>query len=204
VEIQARTDHEDRDVLVTLWDAGAIRFWVTIILTGIGTGIAAGLLAFALERIQSLSWDGIQGATLLDSTQHAGPWRHVIVLVSAGFLTGMGQWIPMFVAAGNGIEITAAIWFNAGRLPVIRTLGSAVLSIVLVGMGTSLGREGAPKQVGAVIANLLATGQRPSDEQRRLLVVWARAPAWPLPIACPSGALSLLLRYYAALYRSGS
>jgi H+/Cl- antiporter ClcA len=39
-----------------------------------------------------------------------------------------------------------------------------------------LGREGAPKQVGAVFGNLLADGTRLSDEQRRLLV------------ACGSGA----------------
>jgi H+/Cl- antiporter ClcA len=37
-------------------------------------------------------------------------------------------------------------------------------------MGASLGREGAPKQAGAVIANLLSDRGGLSDEQRRLLV----------------------------------
>ena len=37
-------------------------------------------------------------------------------------------------------------------------------------MGVSLGREGAPKQAGAVLGNLFATGAGLSDEQRRLLV----------------------------------
>src|SRR5208283_330765 len=63
-----------------------------------------------------------------------------------------------------------AIWFQAGRLPALRTLGSAVLSIVIVGMGASLGREGAPKQFGAVFGNLASSLQKLSDEQRRLLV----------------------------------
>jgi CIC family chloride channel protein len=49
-------------------------------------------------------------------------------------------------------------------------LGSAVLSVVIVGMGVSLGREGAPKQAGAVIANFFSDKARLSDEQRRLLV----------------------------------
>ncbi len=37
-------------------------------------------------------------------------------------------------------------------------------------MGASLGREGAPKQAGAVIANAVADRARLSDDQRRLLV----------------------------------
>jgi H+/Cl- antiporter ClcA len=45
-------------------------------------------------------------------------------------------------------------------------------------MGTSLGREGAPKRSGAVIANALSDRGRLSDEQRRLLVACGRAPEW--------------------------
>ena len=55
-------------------------------------------------------------------------------------------------------------------MPALRTLGSALLSVVIVGMGVSLGREGAPKQAGAVIANFFSDRARLSDEQRRLLV----------------------------------
>jgi hypothetical protein len=39
------------------------------------------------------------------------------------------------LSSGNGIDITAAIWFHAGQLPSLRTLGSAILSVVIVGMG---------------------------------------------------------------------
>ena len=67
-------------------------------------------------------------------------------------------------------DTSAAIWFYAGRLPSLRTLGSAVLSVIVVGMGASLGREGAPKQAGAVFANFFADQLRLSDDQRRLLV----------------------------------
>jgi H+/Cl- antiporter ClcA len=55
-------------------------------------------------------------------------------------------------------------------MPALRTLGSALLSVVIVGMGVSLGREGAPKQAGAVMANFFSDRGRLSDEQRRLLV----------------------------------
>jgi CIC family chloride channel protein len=42
--------------------------------------------------------------------------------------------------------------------------------VLIVGMGVSLGREGAPKQTGAVIANVLSTRVGLPDENRRLLV----------------------------------
>src|ERR1035441_9055476 len=87
-----------------------------------------------------------------------------------GLVTGAEQIILGRLSSGNGIDTTAAIWFHAGRMPALRTLGSALLSIFIVGMGASLGREGAPKQAGAVMANFFSDKGRLSDEQRRLLV----------------------------------
>ena len=92
------------------------------------------------------------------------------MLFGAGLITGAGQWLLTRLTTGNGIEITAAIWFQAGRLPALRTLGSAVLSIVIVGMGAPLGREGGPKQFGAVFGNLASDLQKLSDDERRLMV----------------------------------
>jgi H+/Cl- antiporter ClcA len=83
---------------------------------------------------------------------------------------GLGQLILRELTSGNSIDITAAIWFSAGRLPKMRTLGTAILSVIGVAMGVSLGREGAPKQAGAVFANLVSDQGKLSDEQRRLLV----------------------------------
>jgi chloride channel protein, CIC family len=74
------------------------------------------------------------------------------------------------LTSGNSIDVTAAIWFRAGRMPPWRTLGTAVLSIVIVAMGVPLGREGAPKQFGVVFGNLFSSLETLSDEQRRLIV----------------------------------
>lgn len=137
--------------------------------TGVGTGVAAAALTRLLEGAQRLAWGG-NGTNLLAAAEQAVAWRHVIVLLGAGVVTGVGQLILRRLSSGNGIETTAAIWFRAGRMPPWRTLGSAVLSVIIVGMGVSLGREGAPKQAGAVFANLFSDLGRLSDEQRRLLV----------------------------------
>src|SRR5580700_1450534 len=159
----------------TLAHPGAGPFWLAVVLTGIGTGIAAVALTELLEVVQRLMWNG-SGTDLLDAARQAGPWRHILVLLGAGVVTGAGQIVLGRLSSANGIDTTAAIWFHAGRMPALRTLGSAVLSVIIVGMGTALGREGAPKQVGAVIANFFSDRARLSDERRRLLV------------ACGSGA----------------
>ena len=153
----------------TLAHSGAARFWLAVLLTGIGTGIAAAALTRLLEMVQHVMWNG-PGTNLLEAAEHAGAWRHILVLLGAGLVTGAGQIILKHLSSGNGIDTTAAIWFHAGRMPALRTLGSALLSVVIVGMGASLGREGAPKQAGAVMANFFSDRGRLSDEQRRLLV----------------------------------
>jgi H+/Cl- antiporter ClcA len=66
-------------------------------------------------------------------------------------------------------------------------VGSALLSIVVVGMGASLGREGAPKQVGAVIANVLSDHANLSDEQRRLLVACGAGAGMAAAYGVPLG-----------------
>ena len=92
------------------------------------------------------------------------------------------------LSSGNGIDTTAAIWFHAGRMPAWRTLGSAVLSVIMVAMGVSFGREGAPKQAGAVFANFFSDRGRLSDEQRRLLVACGAGAGMASAYGVPLGA----------------
>jgi H+/Cl- antiporter ClcA len=171
------------------------RFWLAIVLTGLGTGASAAALTLILQAVQHFVWPGT-GATLVDAADQATPWRHILVLLGAGLVTGAGQIILVRLTSSNSIDITEAIWFTAGRLPALRTLGSAVLSVVVVGMGASLGREGAPKQAGAVIANALSDRARFSDEQRRLLVACGAgagmAAAYGVPLGGALFALEVL------------
>jgi len=173
----------------------AAGFWLAVILTGIGTGLGAAALTALLELVQHTLWAG-SGLDLLEAASEAPAQWHVIVLCGAGLVTGIGQLLLVRLASGNGIDITAAIWFRAGRLPTLRTLCTAVLSIVIVGMGASLGREGAPKQAGAVIGNLLSDRVRLSDDARRLLVASGAgagmAAAYGVPLGGAIFALEVL------------
>lgn len=177
----------------TLRSTGAVGFWVAVALTGAGTGVAAVALTMLLQKVQYFLWPG---PTLLDAAAHSDAGRHICVLLIAGVLTGAGQIILRQLTSGNGIEIAEAISEFAGRLPVWRTIGSAVLSVLVVGMGASLGREGAPKQVGAVLANTFSDRARLSDEQRRLLVACGAgagmAAAYGVPLGGALFALEVL------------
>ena len=157
---------------------------MAVLLTGLGTGVAAAILTHLLFAIQHLCWPGPH---LLDAAQQADAMHHLIILLAAGAVTGAGQVLVRRLAAGNSIDITVAISNFAGRLPALRTLATATLSVVVVGMGASLGREGAPKQAGAVIANTLADRAALSDEQRRLLVACGAGAGMAAAYGVPLG-----------------
>jgi len=168
----------------TLTSPRAAYFWAAVILTGVGAGISAVILMRLLYFVQYRAWPGPH---ILDAAEHAGAWRHIVVLLAAGVLTGVGQVVLRRLASGNSIDITEAISNHAGRLPALRTVGSAVLSMIVVGLGASLGREGAPKQAGAVIANALSDRALLSDEQRRLLVACGAGAGMAAAYGVPLG-----------------
>jgi CIC family chloride channel protein len=170
----------------TLRSPGAANFWLAVLFTGIGTGAGAIALTRLLEIVQRWMWGG-SGTDILNMAEKATAWHHVLVLLGAGLVTGTGQILLRQLSSGNGIDTTAAIWFHAGRMPALRTLGSAILSVIIVGMGVSLGREGAPKQAGAVFANFFSDRGRLSDEQRRLLVACGAGAGMAAAYGVPLG-----------------
>lgn len=146
--------------------------------------MAAAILTKLLFLVQHLCWPG---AHLLDAAQRADAIHHLLILLGAGAVTGFGQLVVRRLASGNSIDITEAITHYAGRLPALRTLATATLSVIVVGMGASLGREGAPKQAGAVIANALADRNALTDEQRRLLVACGAGAGMAAAYGVPLG-----------------
>ena len=170
----------------TLDQPSAPRFWLSVVGIGILTGLAAASLTKLLEWTQRSLWGG-DGTDILDAAQHSGTVRICLILLAAGVITGIAQVVLRKLASGNDIDTTAAIWFHAGRMPSVRTLASATLSVVLVGMGVSLGREGAPKQAGAVFANFFSNLTRLSDDQRRLLVACGAGAGMAAAYGVPLG-----------------
>jgi CIC family chloride channel protein len=173
----------------------AAGFWLAVVVTGFGTGLGTAALMKLLYFVQHTLWPGA-GMDLMEAAARADWQRHLAVLLGAGLLIGASQLVLGRLSGANSIDVTSAIWFHAGRLPALRTLGSAVLSVVTVGMGVSLGREGAPKQAGAVIANAASDRVGLSDDERRLLVACGAgaglAAAYGVPLGGALFALEVL------------
>ena len=172
------------------------RFWAAVLVTGVGAGLGAGLLMKLLHLAQSLAW-GEGSGDFLDAVMRADPWRRVGVLLAAGAVVGATRLLLRLRGSGHGGALDEALWFHAGHLPVFRTLLNAVTSIVIVGMGASLGREAAPKQTGAVLGSALGRWIGLSPTQRRLLVACGAgggiAAVYNVPIGAALFAMEVLL-----------
>ncbi|MBV9537306.1 MAG: chloride channel protein [Acidisphaera sp.] len=144
------------------------RFWLLLVLTGIGAGVAAGLLMLLLRATEHLTWSYRSG-NLLDAVQHVSPTYRVLALLAAGIVASVGVALLKHGSGGSGGKLNERIWFHSGRLVEGKTIAQSVLSIVIVGMGASLGRETAPKQTGAAIASWLARRAALSSAECRLL-----------------------------------
>ncbi len=147
----------------------SFRFWVVIVLTGAGSGIAGGLLMKLLRISQHLSYSYWSG-DFLEGVEHVSSFRRLVVLVLAGLLAAAVLYGVKRFRVEPSASLSEAIWSRSGHMATTPTLIHSVLSIVTVGMGVALGREGALKETGAVIANKLSDWSFATPGHRKLLV----------------------------------
>lgn len=145
------------------------RFWMIVLLTGVGTGLAASALMLILHAVQHACFAYHTG-DFQSGVEHATRLRRVLVVSLAGVVATLGIGLLKYTPGGTAGEIDEAIWFRSGQLAVAKTLAQALLSIVIVAMGASLGREAAPKQSGAALASQLCRWAGLSAAESRLLV----------------------------------
>ncbi len=171
-------------------------FWLAVALTGTGAGLGGGLLMKLLHAVQHACWSYDSGG-FVAAAERATAGRRVAVLACAGLFAGLARWLLRLSTGGHGGEICETIWFHAGRFPAVRTAARSVLSIVVVGMGASLGREGALKQAGALAASKLSQWTRLSPSQGRLLAACGAgagmSAAYNVPFGGALFALEVLL-----------
>lgn len=146
----------------------SLRFWALVALTGVGAGIGAGLLMELLRAVQHLAYS-YQSGSFLDAVRNASSERRVLVVCGAGLLTSVGVYLLRHTPGGSGGKLNERIWFHSGRLAEFKTIAQSALSIAIVGLGASLGRETAPKQTGAAIASWLSRWAGLTSAEARLL-----------------------------------
>ncbi|WP_255447227.1 chloride channel protein [Schumannella soli] len=182
---------------------GPFRRWLlrTIVVTalvGVGAGVAGGLVFAALHGIQHLAFNYSEG-TFLNGLLEAPPAARVIALVIAGVIGGVGWWLlrrwGVRRAEHAVVSVEAAV--GGKRMPVVVTILNAGLQIIIVGLGASIGREVAPRELGALWADWLTRRAGLDATQRKVLVACGAAAGLAAVYDVPFGgavfALEVLL-----------
>ena len=188
-----------RDFLRVIPNA-AQRFWVLVIATGVLSGAGAGALLAGLRLVQRLAWP--EADTFVGAVEASTPLRRVAVPVLAGVAVSLLAILSRLPLAGHGTaRIIEAIWHRGRELVLGRTLARGVVSIGAVGMGASLGREGALVSTGAAAGSWLATRLGIDERQARVIVACGAASgiaaAYDVPIGGALFGLEVLLGSFA-------
>jgi H+/Cl- antiporter ClcA len=144
-------------------------FWVMVALTGVAAGLLGDLMMLLLFSVQRLAF-GYHAGSLEAGVEQASDMRRLVVLLAAGAFGGAAWYLLRRLTPGERTEIDDVVWGDGERLSFRRSLGTSVISEVVIGMGASLGRENAPKLLGGASASLLASWARMSPAQRKLLM----------------------------------
>ena len=146
-----------------------LRFWLAVVLVGIGAGLCAAGLMLLLHAVQHLAFAYRHG-DFQAATARVSRLRRFLAPTIAGVVTGVAWFVLRRTLKNDHARLDDALWKDSGELSFRRSLGTSVLSEVAVGAGASLGREAAPKLLGAASASLVAGWWKLTTAERRLLV----------------------------------
>ena len=151
-------------------------FWLAVVLTGVLAGLFGALMMFLLRQAQHVAFGYDLGSLIYlgnenfqNAAEHASGARRIVSLAIAGVLGG-GAWYLVRRYVPGRTDIEDQVWSGTGDISLRRSLGTAVISEFAVGFGASLGREAAPRLLGAAWGSFLGRWHRFNPTQRRLLV----------------------------------
>jgi chloride channel protein, CIC family len=113
---------------------------------------------------------GYHSGSFQYGVEQAPAARRVASLLIAGVFGGVGWFLLRRYTSGQPSEIDESLSHGDVQLSFRRSLGSSVISEVVIGMGASIGREAAPKLLGGAAGSVLAGWGGLSVQRRRLLV----------------------------------
>ncbi|RQU81561.1 chloride channel protein [Burkholderia cenocepacia] len=150
------------------------RMAVVTVLTGIGAGLGGMLLALLLHAIQHIAYGYsiahvIGSESFLTGVTAAEPLRRGAVLAVCGIVAGGGWW-ALYRYGRPLVSIRRAVRAADPRMPFVSTTVHALLQIVTVALGSPLGREVAPREIGSLLAGRFAHGARLTPDDCRLMV----------------------------------
>jgi H+/Cl- antiporter ClcA len=151
-----------------------LMFASVTILVGITAGLGGVALGLLLRFVQHLAY-GYSIHTLtghesfLQGVSAATPIRRFIALAICGIAAGVG-WTTLYRWGKPLVSISQALSLKGSRMPVFTTILHDVLQIITVGLGSPLGREVAPREIGAVFASRLSERAALTPEDTRIMI----------------------------------
>ncbi|HTX97332.1 MAG TPA: chloride channel protein [Mycobacterium sp.] len=166
---------------------GNVDFFCAVLIVGLLAGVAGVATTTVLRFIEHLTYHYSFG-TLLTGVMGTSRVRRTLGPMVGGALAGLGWWILRRRA-----EVPPLAETIARHEPIPRLAWSidALLQVLLVGSGASLGREGAPRQFAAALGDF-ATGwlKRLSSRDREIILACAAGAGLGAVYAVPlAGAL---------------
>ena len=169
------------------------RFAVATLLTGVIAGLVGLACIHLLHWIQALAWD-MHSGTLLEAVSAASPARRVLNLVLGGIL-GAASWFFLFRRSRAITSVSAAV--GGTPMPPLRATWHALTQVLIVGLGASVGREVAPREMSAAFSAAAADRLGLTPEDRRIIVACGAgaglAAVYSIPISGAIYTLEILL-----------
>ncbi|ORV94645.1 chloride ion channel protein [Mycobacterium kubicae] len=166
-------------------------FFCAIVIVGLLAGVAGLATTVVLRFVEHLTYHYTFGP-LLDGITGSSPVRRAVGPMIGGALAGLGWWLLRRRADVPPLAATIA---RHERIPRVSWSIDALLQVLLVGSGASLGREGAPRQFAAALGDS-ATGwlKRLSPGDREVLLACAAGAGLGAVYAVPLGGALFTLR----------
>lgn len=145
-----------------------LRLLLATLSLGIGTGLVGIACHYLLEGVQGLAFGQDKG-NLLQQFNHAGGFRRFLVLGVTGVLAA-GFWY-ILQQRYKILSIRRQIDLVGERDPApLAHILHASMQVAIVGAGASVGKEGAPREVGALLAGRLGKAFSLAIKERRVLI----------------------------------
>jgi H+/Cl- antiporter ClcA len=160
------------------------------VVVGLLAGVAGAATTLLLQAVEHGVYHYSFGS-LLTGVGDSGPVRRAVGPMIGGALAGFGWWILR--RQGDVPSLSATIAEHR-PIPRWRMSVDAVLQVLLVGSGASLGREGAPRQLSAAFGDLGTSRWTLTPRDREILLACAAGAGLGAVYSVPLGGAVFAVR----------
>ncbi len=191
---KTRESQESQNPQGTQPKIGRIPALITAVaIVGVAIGAAAGLLTLMLYGVEHLALGYVE------NSQESGPFNvpaiRRLISVTAGAAIAAVIWWLLRTRSTKVPSVKKAV--NGDIMPIWQTVVHVLLQIFIVGTGMSIGREVAPRELGAMFGQRFARWVRLDAKDTRMLVAITAAAGlagvYNAPLAGTFFAVEILL-----------